>query len=177
MGRFILKRLVFSLPLLLGITFLTFLFIQIAPGDFLDKLRLNPQVSQDAIELYEQKFHLDKPLMVQYFVWLKNILKGDFGYSFSFKAKVFDVVSSRLFNTLILSLSSLIFTWIFVIPLGVIAALKRNKFTDRFLSFSSYIGISVPSFFFFLALRPLSRLTIAFEGHTLTHLPQFLHFS
>ena len=147
MGRFIFKRLLFSLPLLLGITFLTFLFIQIAPGDFLDKLRLNPQVSQSAIELYEQKFHLDKPLIVQYFVWLKNILRGDFGYSFSFKAKVFDVISSRLLNTFILSLSSLIFTWIFVIPLGVIAALNRNKFVDKVLSFSSYLGISVPSFF------------------------------
>ena len=159
MGRFILKRLVFSLPLLLGITFLTFLFIQIAPGDFLDKLRLNPQVSQDAIQLYEQKFHLDKPLMVQYFVWLRNILKGDFGYSFSFKAKVFDVVSSRLFNTFILSLSALIFTWIFVIPLGVIAALKRNKFTDKFLSFASYLGISAPSFFLAFIFLYLATFT------------------
>ncbi|MCP4652763.1 MAG: ABC transporter permease [Candidatus Omnitrophica bacterium] len=147
MRRYILKRLLVFIPMLLGITLLTFLFIQIAPGDFLDNLRLNPQVSPETISLYQEKFNLDKPLPVQYFVWLKNVLKGDFGYSFSYKAPVAKVISSRALNTFILSLSSFIFTWIFVIPLGVIAALNRNKFTDRFLSFLSYIGISVPTFF------------------------------
>ncbi|UCG35727.1 MAG: ABC transporter permease [Candidatus Omnitrophota bacterium] len=147
MHRFILKRLLFAIPLLLGISFLTFLFIQIAPGDFLDKLRLNPQISTQTIQLYEEKFHLDRPLAVQYFMWLKNIFKGDFGYSFSYKVPVLRVIASRAFNTLILSIASLILTWICVIPLGVIAALKRNKFTDRVLSFFSYLGISSPTFF------------------------------
>ncbi|MFH1505264.1 MAG: ABC transporter permease, partial [Candidatus Omnitrophota bacterium] len=104
MRRFVLRRIFYSVPLLLGITFLTFLFIQIAPGDFLDSLKLNPQVSKDTLRLYEQKFHLDKPLAVQYFTWLKNLLRGDFGYSFSYKASVLKVVSSRLLNTFILSL-------------------------------------------------------------------------
>jgi len=147
MGRFVFKRLLFALPLLLGISFLTFLFIQLAPGDFLDNLRLNPQISTDTIKLYEEKFHLDKPLIAQYFVWLKNILKGDFGYSFSYKTEVIKVVLSRLFNTFILSLSALIFTWVFVIPLGVMAALWKNKAPDRAMSFISYLGISIPSFF------------------------------
>lgn len=159
MGRFILKRLLFSLPLLLGITFLTFLFIQIAPGDFLDNLRLNPQISRDTLRLYQEKFHLDKPFFVQYLVWLRNILHGDFGYSFSYKAPVLKVVFSRLFNTFILSLSSLIFTWIFVIPLGVIAALNKNKLIDRVLSFFSYLGISVPSFFLAFILLFLATFT------------------
>lgn len=159
MGSFIARRLLFSLPLLLGISFLTFLFIQIAPGDFLDNLRLNPQVSQDTLRLYEEKFHLDKPFFVQYFVWLKNILRGDFGYSFSYKTEVLKVVSSRLLNTFILSLSSLIFTWLFVIPLGVIAALNKNKFIDKFLSFFSYLGISAPSFFIAFLLLYLATFT------------------
>ncbi len=147
MGRFILKRLLFLIPLLLGMTFLTLTLIHIAPGDPLGQYRLNPQISPETIQLYEEKFHLDKPLVVQYFAWLRNILRGDFGYSFSYKASVSKVISSRLFNTFILSLSSLIFTWIFVIPLGVVAALKRNKFIDKSLSFFTYIGISTPSFF------------------------------
>jgi peptide/nickel transport system permease protein len=147
MARFILKRLFLSIPLLLGITFITFLFIQIAPGDFLDNLRLNPQVSSQVIKLYEEKFHLDKPLIVQYLVWLKNIFKGNLGYSFSYKAPVLKVISSRALNTLILSLSSLIFTWVVVIPLGVICAIKKDKFVDRFLSFFSYLGLSAPTFF------------------------------
>lgn len=152
MLRFIFKRLFFSLPALLGITFLTFLFIHLAPGDFLDNLRLNPQVSSETIKLYTEKFHLNENFIVQYFFWLKNIIKGNLGYAFSYKTAVSQVILSRAFNTFILALASLIFTWIFVIPLGVIAALNKNKFIDRFLSFLSYIGISIPSFFLALIL-------------------------
>lgn len=176
MHHFILKRLLYSIPLLLGITFLTFLFIQIAPGDFLDNLRLNPQVSKETISLYEQKFHLDKPFLIQYATWIKNLVRGELGYSFSYKAPVARVISSRALNTLILSISSLIFTWIFVIPLGVTAALKRNKFTDKLLSFLSYIGMSTPAFFLtflllygatFTRLLPLSGMhSVHFEEFT-----------
>ena len=159
MIRFITRRILFSIPLLLGISFLTFLFIQIAPGDFLDNLRLNPQISTQTIQVYQEKFHLDKPLVVQYFIWLKNMLRGDFGYSFSYKAPVTAVISSRLLNTFILSLSALIFTWIFVIPLGVIAALKKNKITDKALSFISYLGISTPTFLLAFLLLYLATFT------------------
>jgi peptide/nickel transport system permease protein len=159
MFRFILKRIFFSLPLLLGITFLTFLFIHIAPGDFLANLRLNPQISPQTIQVYEERFHLDKPFIVQYVVWLKNLFRGDFGYSFSFKTPVIKVIASRALNTFILSLAALIFTWLFVIPLGVIAALKRNKFTDRFLSFISYLGISTPTFFLAFLFLYLATFT------------------
>jgi len=141
-----LKRLGYSIPLLLGVTFMTFLFIHIAPGNFLSELKSNPQVSRQAIKLYEEKFHLNEPLLSQYFIWLKNILKGDLGYSFSYKAEVKNVIASRAKNTIILSLSAIVFTWIFVIPLGIIASLHRNKFVDRFISFFSYLGISSPSF-------------------------------
>ena len=159
MTRFIFKRLLFLIPLLLAITFLTFFLIKIAPGDFLDNLRLNPQVSQDTIRLYEQKFQLDKSFVVQYLAWIKNILRGDLGYSFSYKASVKSVISSRLFNTFILSLSSLIFTWIFVIPLGVVAALNKGKFIDRIVSFFAYLGISMPSFFLAFLLLYLATFT------------------
>ena len=159
MLRFILKRLLFLIPLLLGITFLTFFLIKIAPGDFLDSLKLNPQISKDTIKIYEEKFHLDKPFFIQYLVWLRNLLRGDLGYSFSYKAQVSKVLSSRLVNTFILSLSALIFTWIFVIPLGIVAALKRNKFIDKFLSFFSYLGIATPSFFLAFLLLYLASFT------------------
>ncbi len=71
------KRMLYSIPLLLGVTFITFLFIHIAPGDFLSGLKSNPQVSRQAIKLYEEKFHLDRPLINQYLIWVKNMLKGD----------------------------------------------------------------------------------------------------
>lgn len=148
MARYVVRRLVFSLPLLLGVTFITFLFIQIAPGDFLSELKSNPQISRQAIKLYEEKFHLDKPVIEQYFIWLKNLLiHRDLGYTFSYGAEVKEVIKSRAKNTLLLSVATIIFTWTFVIPLGIIAALHRNKIIDRLFSFLSYIGISTPSFF------------------------------
>ncbi len=159
MINYIAKRLFYSLFLLLGITFLTFLFIQIAPGDFLSELKSNPQVSRSTIKLYEEKFHLDKPLIEQYLIWVKNLLKGDLGYSFSYKAEVKKVIASRAKNTLLLSLSAVIFTWIFVIPLGILASLHKDKFIDKFLSFLSYIGISTPSFFMAMLLLYFAYIT------------------
>ena len=141
------KRLLLSIPLLLGVTLLAFIFIQWAPGDFLSELKANPLISRQAIQLYEKEFHLDEPVAQRYFIWLKNLLKGELGYSFSFKAPVKTVIASRARNTFILSLSTIIFTWILVIPLGILAALHRNKCIDRVLSFFSYLGISTPSFF------------------------------
>ncbi len=146
------KRLFYSLFLLLGISFITFLFIQIAPGDFLSELKSNPQVSRSAVKFYEEKFHLDKPLIEQYFIWVKNIARGDLGYSFSYKAEVKKVIASRAKNTLLLSLSAIVVTWVFVVPLGIIASLHRNKFVDKLLSLLSYIGISTPSFFIAILL-------------------------
>jgi peptide/nickel transport system permease protein len=146
MIRFVLKRLCFSIPLLLGMPFIVLLLIHLAPGGPLDEYKINPQISAQTIKLYEDKFGLNKPVVVQYFLWLKNILRGDFGYSFSYKVPVAKVISSRALNTLILSLATLIVSWIFVIPLGVLTALKRNKLTDRIISFFSYLGISSPNF-------------------------------
>lgn len=147
MIRYSLKRFLFSIPLLLGVTLLTFVFIQMAPGDFLGNLKANPQISRDAIKLYEEQFHLDKPVLQQYFIWLRNLAKFDLGYSFSYKAPVKSVIGSRALNTLLLSISAIFFSWIFVIPLGIIAARHKNKFIDKALSFISYLGISTPSFF------------------------------
>ena len=147
MIRFILKRLCITFPLLLGITFITFVFIQLAPGDFFDTLRLNPQISEETLNLYKQKFNLDKPMLLQYLVWLKNLFKGEWGYSFAYKAPVLKVIASRAFNTFLLSLSAIIVTWLFVIPLGVLVTLHHKKVMERVISFFSYIAISSPSFF------------------------------
>ncbi len=146
MRKIILKRLIVSFPLLLGMTFITFLFIQIAPGDFLDTLKLNPQVSPQVINFYKEKFHLDKPVVIQYFSWLKSILKLDWGYSFTYKAPVIKVITLHAFNTLILSLSTIVFSWLFVFPLGIICVRYKERFIDKTITFFSYIFISFPTF-------------------------------
>ncbi len=152
MFAYIIRRILVSIPLLLAISLLTFFLMQLTPGNFFDSLRLNPQISQETIARYEKLYHLDKTLLEQYFHWLKNLLKLDFGYSFFYNCPVTSVLSTRLFNTFILSLASLLLTWLVAIPLGVWAAVRHRSLIDRLLSLFSFIGLSVPSFFLAIIL-------------------------
>lgn len=152
MIKYILRRILISVPLLIAMSFIIFIFIQLAPGDFFDTLRLDPQVSPETIAHYAKLYHLDEPVLAQYGYWLKNLLRLDLGYSFYYNCPVKNIIFSRLFNTFLLSVVSLFVTWLIAIPLGIFAALNRNRFIDRFFSILSFIGMSVPSFFFALVL-------------------------
>lgn len=159
MTAYIIRRLIISVPLLLAISFISFMVIHMAPGNYFDSLRMNPQISPETIKKYESQYHLDRPPIVQYGWWLKNILRFDLGYSFSLMSPVKDVIRRRLFNTFILSLSAMLFTWLIAIPLGIFCAVKQNKISDRFFSGVSFIGLSVPSFFFALILLYIASVT------------------
>src|SRR5438876_7436600 len=107
MRTYILRRLLQVLPLLLGISALTFLLLQLAPGDFLNQMAENPAISAETIEAMRRNFGLDRPWYVQYGMYLRNVLvRFDFGESFSRHQPVFDVLSEGLTNTLILALAS-----------------------------------------------------------------------
>lgn len=133
--------------MLLGISLLTFILMQVTPGNFLDTMRLDPLISKETIAHYERLYGLDKPLVTQYFYWIKNIFKCEFGYSFYYKVPVTHLIGGRLLNTFVLSLASLVITWAIGIPLGIWAALNRNRWIDRVIQFLSYVCFSVPSFF------------------------------
>lgn len=152
MISFMIRRILIAIPLLLGISLLTFILIQITPGNYFDTLKLNPQVSEDTIARYENLYHLNEPIFKQYFYWLKNALHFDFGYSFFYNCPVVNVIGGRLWNTFVLSLSSLLLTWLVAIPLGVWAAVNRGKWADKIISFLSFAGLSVPSFFLAILL-------------------------
>ena len=92
-------------------------------------------------------YNLDKSLWNQYWGWFANLLRGDFGHSFFFSIPVSKIIASRLLNTFILSLSSFLFTWMVAIPLGIWAAVHRNRWGDRLIQFCSYVALSSPSFF------------------------------
>ncbi len=147
MLRYILRRLLTILPILLVMSLLTFILMQKTSGSFYDTLKLNPQISPETIERYIKLYQLDKPLFVQYFSWLTNLFHFEFGYSFFYNIPVADVIGGRLWNTFVLSLASLILTWGVAIPLGIYAALHRNKITDRLIQFTSYIALASPTFF------------------------------
>jgi len=149
---YISRRLLHMVPLLLGISLISFIIIQLAPGDFLTQQALNPQVSTERIAQERARFGLDKPVYVQYFIWLKNALRLDFGHSFSYRVPVFRLIGARLFNTFILSLSAMVFTWILSIPLGIISAIKQYSWVDKLLTFLAFLGLAIPNFFFALLL-------------------------
>jgi peptide/nickel transport system permease protein len=146
-------------PLLLGISLISFIIIQLAPGDFLTQQALNPQVSAERIAQERARFGLDQPVYVQYFIWLKNALHLDFGHSFSYRVPVFRLIGARLFNTFILSLSAMVFTWILSIPLGIISAIKQYSWVDKLLTFLAFLGLAIPNFFFALLLLFMAMRT------------------
>ncbi len=133
--------------MLLGITVLSFLIIQLSPGDFLAEIRLNPVVSQETVDRMRTNFGLDRPLYVQYIRWLVSIVRGDFGYSFAYHVPVLWLIQSRLLNTLLLNVIALVVAWSLAIPIGIYAATHQYSWQDNLLSLLSYIGISTPTFF------------------------------
>ena len=152
MIKFVLKRFLIAIPLLFVISFIAFCIIQLAPGNYFDRMRLNPQISPETLKQEEAKYHLDKPVVIQYFYWVKNLAQLDLGYSFVNKSSVKKVIASRLFNTLILSLAALLFMWLFALPLGIFCAVRPNTVSDRFFSFLAFVGLSIPNFFLALLL-------------------------
>lgn len=147
MLRHILRRLLQMVPMLLGITLVSFVIIQLSPGDFLAEMRLNPIVSPATVEQMRRNFGLDQPLHVQYLKWLWNAVRLDFGYSFAYHVPVMWLIGSRLFNTLVLNVVALAVAWAIAIPLGVHAARRQYSWSDNALSFAAYVGISTPTFF------------------------------
>ena len=148
MIRFICKRLLYGIPIVFFMSFVTLFLINLAPGNYFEQLRLNPQITEDVIRQYEENFKLDENVIIQYLSWLKNVCFFNFGYSFSYQAPVKDLIVSRLWNTFLLSFVTFIVSWGVAIPLGLYAAYKRDNTIDILLRSLSYVFLSIPSFFF-----------------------------
>ncbi|MBE9502896.1 MAG: ABC transporter permease [Proteobacteria bacterium] len=147
MGRYILKRLIHMIPLLLGITFLSFIIISMAPGDYLSTLKMNPQISKETISRLASEFGLDQPVYIQYFKWLWQVLHLNLGESIAYRVGVIDLIGSRALNTIILSAASILFAWSLAIPIGIAVAYWQNSILDRILSFLAFFGMAIPNFF------------------------------
>ena len=147
MTRFITRRLLQLIPLLLAITVISFGVMQIAPGDYLDALRGQPTIRPETIARLSESFGLEKPWYTQYGLWLLNAIQGNFGYSFTYKIGVFTLIGQRLYYTFLLSFWSTVFAWSLAIPLGIYIARHRNGFADRVANFFAFAAISMPGFF------------------------------
>ena len=147
MLRFVLRRLLVMIPLLIGITFLSFVVVDLAPGDFFATLRLNPSISPDLIRQMEIEFGYGEPLLVRYGRWLWRVVHLDLGVSIAYRVAVLDLIGSRALNTLILAVASMLFTWVLAIPIGIAVALWRGSLIDRAFSFAAFFGMAIPNFF------------------------------
>ncbi|NEO32063.1 MAG: ABC transporter permease [Symploca sp. SIO3C6] len=157
---YILKRLLQAILTLFLASALSFAIIQLAPGDYLDTLRQNPQISPESIEELKQQFGLDQPGYIQYWRWLRQVVtEGNFGTSFVYFRSVSSLLAERIPATLLLAIASIILTWALAIPLGIIAAVNQNRWIDRFLQVISYTGQGFPSFIFALLLLILAQYT------------------
>jgi peptide/nickel transport system permease protein len=158
MARFLLRRLLNMIPLLLGITLLSFLVMSLVPGNFLSNLKMNPAISPQTIKEMEAQFGLNQPLLVRYGKWLWAVIHLNLGVSLAYHVSVTSLIGARAFNTIILSAASMIFAWMVAIPIGIVVAVKQNSIWDRVLSFAAFFGMSVPNFFLaflmmYLAMR------------------------
>ncbi len=144
MWSFVLKRFTHLIPILLGVSLLTFLLMSMTPGDYYTALENNPQVTPQKLVELRAKWHLDQPWHVQYFYWLKNALQGDLGYSMAYKVPATELIGSRLWNTFLLSLAATIITWAVALPLGIWAAVKKDSWVDRFCAGIAFLGLSIP---------------------------------
>ena len=148
---YVFKRILQTIPLLFLVSIISFFLIRVAPVDPLAELRLNPSITQETLDYEIQRLGLDKPVIVQYGLWLKSFVKGDLGYCTTGE-KVSDKLLERIPNTLLLTSLVILFTWMVGIPLGIVAALHWRKPIDRILTVLSSIGMAIPSFFFALLL-------------------------
>ena len=161
MGRYALRRLIQLIPILIGITFLSFAMMRLAGSDAVTEMYANKgAVSQEVIDLKRAELGLDKPFVTQYFAWLGGMLRGDMGVSYVSGRDVFQTFVSKLPATLLLTALSILLTVVISIPLGVLAAVKHDKITDYCLRFLSFIGNSLPNFFVALLLMQLLAIKL-----------------
>ncbi len=155
---YVVKRILQGLLTILLASILSFIIIQLAPGDYLDTLKQNPKIAEETIKQLTNQFGLDKPWYVQYWRWFVQVVTQlDFGTSFVYNRSVASLLGERIPATLLLATSSIIITWLIAIPLGILSAVKQSSWTDKILRVVSYLGQGFPSFITALVLLIIAQ--------------------
>ncbi len=163
MLKYILRRLVTMIPTLLVISMLVFVIIQLPPGDYLEShiAELQSQgesVDEQKIQFLREQYGLDKPMPQQYLFWVGGMLQGDFGYSFEYDLPVAEVVGDRLFLTIIISIATILFTWMIAFPIGIYSATHQYSWGDYGLSTLGFLGLATPNFLLALIMLYLANV-------------------
>lgn len=166
MLNYIIKRLLGMIPMLIGITMISFIVINLAPGDPVQFLsQMNPKISETARAKFIKMYELDKPIHIRYFNWLKKVAKLDFGESFALDRKpVLEKIKERLPLTIYLNVTAMVLIFIIALPLGVLSAYYKDTLFDRGVTIFVFIGFAIPTFW-------LALLCMYYFGVVLGWLP------
>ena len=158
MITYIIRRCFLAIPTLLGISIISFIIIQLPSGDYLDRKiqQLEEEYGDSSslarVDELRVRYGLDKPMWMRYVKWVAGFVRGDFGESFEYEREVSELIWDRIAFTLLISIGSLIFTYVVAIPLGIYSATHQYKWSDNILTFLSFVGMSLPAFLVALAL-------------------------
>jgi len=167
--RYISRRLLQMIPLLLGISFLVFAMINLVPGSPLDRFQNTPGVRRTDLERISATLGLDQPWYLRYFTWLGNALRGDFGFSFTNFSPVSGLLADTVPNTLLLTGSAIVFSLVLAIPLGIYCAIRRGSLFDNIVTVLSTAFYSIPSLW--LGLMFIIVFAVLFQRWDLPSLP------
>jgi len=172
--RFLVRRLGHAAFLLLGVSVLAFAFSTLAPGNYFDEMRLNPQISAERLSALRADYQVDRPMVVRYARWAVAVLHGDLGFSFAYNTPVAPLLWARARNTLLLTGIATLLVWMLALPLGVWTAEKRGRSADVFLSWATAVLLIVPDLALALGLLVLAvrsgwlptggMVSVGFEG-------------
>jgi peptide/nickel transport system permease protein len=160
MMRYLLRRLGHAFLLVIGVSILAFLFTTLAPGNYFDEMRLNPQIAPETLVALRTQYQLDRPLPLRYISWVNSVLHGQMGFSFAYNAPVAPLLLVRARYTLLLTATATLLAWAIALPLGVWSAERLGQFPDRVISWSTAVLLVIPD----LALA-LGLLVIAVRTH------------
>jgi peptide/nickel transport system permease protein len=179
MTRFLLRKATHALFLLLGVSMLAFLFSALAPGNYFDDMRLNPQISAEHLNALRAEYGVDQPLALRYARWAGAVLRGDLGFSFAYNAAVGPLLWTRTRNTLLLTGTATVLVWMIALPLGVWSAEKQGRPADVALSWATVALLIVPDLALALGLLVLAvrsgwlptggLASVGFDGFSALH--------
>ena len=151
MLSYLARRLLLAIVTIIAISALSFAIIKLPPGDYIDTYiaQLSASgggISKDEAEALRVQYGLDKPAPYQYLLWMNKIVRGDFGISLEWQRPVAEVIAERLWLTIIVSLTAVMFTWMVALPVGIFSAVRQYYIGDYIFTFIGFVGIAVPNF-------------------------------
>src|ERR1700730_17560263 len=154
--KFFRRRLLHVVVLIVAISFFTFLLLELAPGDFFEAMRLNPQISEQTVSGLRSEYGMDRPLLIRYERWVRSIFKGGWGFSFAYNSPVAPLLWVRARNTLLLTSLSGLLAWAIAIRGGVWSAMNQGRWSDRLPGIATSSLLTVPDLLLFLLLLLLA---------------------